>query len=549
MIQRRSYFHGWQCVVVAAGVLAACGPSAPKTTATSPRWGNIAAEGPATSGKDLGKMEITLSDGTKVMGEAFDSNGDGKADEIDLNGDGISDGEDVNGDGLITVWSDLENGDDNDTTATMEEVFPQTPDNAENLLASTAPFPGEKPTGPTIGKMGGVNLIGGMVPTGVPVAGVLAARQQAGIGSCAAFATAGAVTLLRYSQERIANPTVDPNTLWAAPLYVYQYNSKYENGSCGGTNIQQNLSRYTLNGAPEEEELKYPPLDPWPSGTNPVYCTAPKVDLAETSAHRNALRIDGYVEIGGTGVEFRNAVKRQLNMGRPVVFGTTLPLGFLEFRATAADATDNEPGAVTDVTKPFKGNGGNCTGTTHCGGHAMLFTGYDDTRGAYRVLNSWGADWGDNGYMWWDYAALEALNPYATAPIALPADAAPLTTPDPTNVSVMPVMMAPPVYTKLSMCCGQTGWGVILRLRWSEPVTITQIVLDFDAGGNPPFPVSTGMLEGDVVGTIEESYGNANFDPMTFVGKTGMVTLSATLRNGVMVTRTVGPITVPMPTN
>jgi hypothetical protein len=116
------------------------------------------------------------------------------------------------------------------------------------------------------------------------------------------------------------------------------------------------------------------------------------------------------------------------------------------------------------------------------------------------------------------------------------------------GLSVAAVMMAQPVYTKLPLCCDQTGWGVIVRLRWSEPVTVTQVTFEFDAGGGAPLPVSTPMLEGDVSGLIGESYNNAKFDPMSFVGKSGKVTINATLRNGVAVTRTIGPITVPAPT-
>jgi len=36
-------------------------------------------------------------------------------------------------------------------------------------------------------------------------------------------------------------------------------------------------------------------------------------------------------------------------------------------------------------------------------GHAMLIVGYDDTVKAFKVINSWGTDWGDNGYCWISY--------------------------------------------------------------------------------------------------------------------------------------------------
>jgi len=40
------------------------------------------------------------------------------------------------------------------------------------------------------------------------------------------------------------------------------------------------------------------------------------------------------------------------------------------------------------------------------GGHAMTIVGYDDYKfgGAFRVVNSWGKDYGDNGYLWIKYS-------------------------------------------------------------------------------------------------------------------------------------------------
>lgn len=37
------------------------------------------------------------------------------------------------------------------------------------------------------------------------------------------------------------------------------------------------------------------------------------------------------------------------------------------------------------------------------GGHALTLCGYDDSKNAYKVINSWGTGWGDAGYSWIDY--------------------------------------------------------------------------------------------------------------------------------------------------
>ncbi len=35
--------------------------------------------------------------------------------------------------------------------------------------------------------------------------------------------------------------------------------------------------------------------------------------------------------------------------------------------------------------------------------HAMVIAGYDDSRNAFLVMNSWGTSWGDKGFVWIDY--------------------------------------------------------------------------------------------------------------------------------------------------
>lgn len=37
------------------------------------------------------------------------------------------------------------------------------------------------------------------------------------------------------------------------------------------------------------------------------------------------------------------------------------------------------------------------------GGHALVVVGYDDRKEAFRSMNSWGKNWGDDGYIWVKY--------------------------------------------------------------------------------------------------------------------------------------------------
>lgn len=41
--------------------------------------------------------------------------------------------------------------------------------------------------------------------------------------------------------------------------------------------------------------------------------------------------------------------------------------------------------------------------TTAAGGHAMVLVGYDESKKAFHLFNSWGAKWGDKGFIWVKY--------------------------------------------------------------------------------------------------------------------------------------------------
>jgi hypothetical protein len=104
---------------------------------------------------------------------------------------------------------------------------------------------------------------------------------------------------------------------------------------------------------------------------------------SDGEANANSHKIDSYREID---VDVAT-IKTYLANGKAVVFGAQLGDEFM-------DANSDE---VLDF-QTF-GNVG-----MHAY-HAMILCGYDDTKGAngaFRVVNSWGETWGDNGYIWID---------------------------------------------------------------------------------------------------------------------------------------------------
>lgn len=81
------------------------------------------------------------------------------------------------------------------------------------------------------------------------------------------------------------------------------------------------------------------------------------------------------------------AIRVNLAAGNPVLFGMNVNRQFMNYRG----------GTFRDRR------------AANLGGHAMCLVGYDDERGAYKLINSWGPRWGEGGFAWIDYQTFEAL--------------------------------------------------------------------------------------------------------------------------------------------
>jgi C1A family cysteine protease len=117
----------------------------------------------------------------------------------------------------------------------------------------------------------------------------------------------------------------------------------------------------------------------------------------EVSEVNNAPSSDAYDEAAQFVVEDMQLVPMQLNAwksalaeGYPIVFGISLYESFDKQRKRG----------VVPLPTP------NEVSRAAHGGHAMLCVGYSDTDKVFIVRNSWGEEWGDNGYCYIPYAYL-----------------------------------------------------------------------------------------------------------------------------------------------
>ena len=79
-------------------------------------------------------------------------------------------------------------------------------------------------------------------------------------------------------------------------------------------------------------------------------------------------------------------LKGYLQSGFPVIFGFVV---FESFESDEVAKTGKMPMPQSDETR--------------LGGHAVLMCGYDDKQNCFIVRNSWGDEWGDNGYFYMPY--------------------------------------------------------------------------------------------------------------------------------------------------
>lgn len=112
---------------------------------------------------------------------------------------------------------------------------------------------------------------------------------------------------------------------------------------------------------------------------NVPYDEVCRLNSPGNAATAAANRIKNFRRIQGSV----NEIKEYLAQGIPVVIGAIVNREFQQLRGN---------GVLKNL---------NYTGNQ--GGHAMVIAGYDDSKSAFRIVNSWGTSWGDYGYLWVDY--------------------------------------------------------------------------------------------------------------------------------------------------
>jgi C1A family cysteine protease len=207
-------------------------------------------------------------------------------------------------------------------------------------------------------------------------------EDQGNLGSCTANAGVG---LVEYFERRAFGKHVDASRLF---LYKATRNLMKEKGDTGAF-LRSAMGALVLFGIPPEEYWPYnvASFDKEPS----AFCYA----FAQNYRSISYYRLD---PPGTPADQLLNRIKTNLVAGLPSMFGFTV--------YSSISQAGNNDGKIPFPTKGDKIEGG----------HAIVVAGYDDTMkikneingstettGAFLIRNSWGTDWGQNGYGWLPY--------------------------------------------------------------------------------------------------------------------------------------------------
>lgn len=161
-----------------------------------------------------------------------------------------------------------------------------------------------------------------------------------------------------------------------SPAFIYNQINK---GLDKGSFPQDGLSLLQEKGCVTIEDFPYDPDN---------YTKQPPGSLAAKAA---SFRIEKWARVDPKNTQ---AIKECLANSQPIIVGADCPLLFQLWGFGVGRL-----GIYAGMFGSYQG------GETQSGGHAMCVVGYDDGKKAFKLINSWGANWGDAGFAWIDYAS------------------------------------------------------------------------------------------------------------------------------------------------
>ena len=216
------------------------------------------------------------------------------------------------------------------------------------------------------------------------------AGDQGPQGSCVGWATAYAARTIMSAKDTGVDQAQRLRDMVLSPSYVF---NQIHLPGCDGTYIPRALELMQTQGVARLADFPY----------DANSCSLQPSSTVQASAAN--FRIKGHTRLWGrSGRNKHVATRRALANGNPVVIGMLLGDSFSSHIGSGLwEPTAREFSLLEDVDYAIS--------QKLLYGHAMTVVGYDDTRGggAFEIVNSWGQNWGNDGFFWLSYDLYNAL--------------------------------------------------------------------------------------------------------------------------------------------
>ncbi len=192
-------------------------------------------------------------------------------------------------------------------------------------------------------------------------------------GSCVAWSSAYAARTI----EEAARSGADPNSLRFSPAFLY---NQIGLENCDGSYIEKAMEFMTQSGSVPYDQFPYSDQD----------CSRQPDQQLLDQARQFKMRGFNRLTPGdrNNAIDL-HAIKENIAQGAPVVIGMQVGGSYMQ------PMLGKDLWTPTDEDRSLMG----------FGGHAQCVVGYDDRKygGAFLLMNSWGPQWGNNGFAWVRY--------------------------------------------------------------------------------------------------------------------------------------------------
>ena len=192
--------------------------------------------------------------------------------------------------------------------------------------------------------------------------------NQGSMGSCVAFATGYALESYEQCLNRSWTPA-GAHHIWS-PAYIFSLGHVGQNDDGGGMFLSDAFTILSSQGCATLDDMPY-------DGSLFAWKVQPTAAQRADAAN---YKVSGW---GIVPAYNPDAIKVELASGSPVVIAILVYPDF--------DNLSPSNPIYDDYTGLWRGQ------------HAVCLVGYDDAKQAFKLINSWGAEWGINGYGWISY--------------------------------------------------------------------------------------------------------------------------------------------------